>query len=179
MRTRVLLPAALLAAAAITLACSSDDGPTGPETIRYTASLNAANEVNAQGASLNVQSPATGTAEVTITGSTMTWTVNVGGAGLVANASASHIHAGASNSSGPVVFDFFPAGGATVPAAFRTGTLVTGTVDLGAATIPNLRAGVTVDSLRRLLETGSAYVNVHSQTYAGGEIRGQLARQAR
>ena len=48
-------------------------------------------------------------------------------------------------------------------------------MDLSASSV--VTATVSGDSLRKLLDLGLLYVNVHSQTFQGGEIRGQITRQ--
>lgn len=169
LRPAVLLPAVLLLAAFTVVACGEDDEPTGPQPEVWTATLNAANERQAN----PVNSPATGTARVELLGNTLSWNIAVNG--LVGNLTNAHIHEGPATRSGNVVLGFFPGGAATVPANFRSGTVTTGSVDLSAATVPGLT--VSVDSLRRLLATGNAYVNVHSASFGQGEVRGQLTKQ--
>ena len=76
--------------------------------------------------------------------------------GLSAPATASHIHLGAPGVNGPVIVSFVP----YTPAA--TGGSIVGTaLAFPVADIPDLLAGNT-------------YFNIHSSTYPGGEIRGQL-----
>ncbi len=87
-------------------------------------------------------------------------TVDLTFANLVAPATAAHIHGPAApGTPAPVVFPL-----AGVPAA-TFGTLPT-------QTFPVMPAQVTQ------LESGLWYVNVHSATYPGGEIRGQLLAAA-
>jgi hypothetical protein len=69
-----------------------------------------------------------------------------------------------------------PAGTQTCPVAATSGT-VTGVIRpadvLGNAAARGLAAG-EFDELVRAIRAGAIYVNVHSQTRPGGEIRGQL-----
>ena len=77
-----------------------------------------------------------------------------------------HIHSGAVGVAGPVVVTLFQAGTPTgaVNGIFASGTL----------TAANLPAGVTMESLKTLLLSGNAYVNVHTTANQTGEIRGQI-----
>ena len=144
-------------------ACGSDSS-TGPATIHYAATLNAAAEKQAN----PVNSTATGSASFTLRGNdSLDFAITV--AGLTAPATASHIHVGATTVSGPVVNGF------TIVSGVTTGTVASGTIVLS-----KLVAGagqVSGDSLHVLLENGNAYVNVHTSTYPAGEVRGQIARQ--
>lgn len=99
---------------------------------------------------------------------TLTWS------GLGSAATSAHLHGPATTSAaGEVLVDF------AAPPAGSTGTL-----DLGGAVASGrlvLTAAITPtvsgDSLRRLLNAGEVYVDVHTLTHAAGEIRGQLQRR--
>jgi uncharacterized protein (TIGR03118 family) len=100
----------------------------------------------------SVTTPATGTASLTLIGNQLLYTVNY--SGLVGPAILSHIH-------GPA-----PAGSnAPVIVPFNTPSGTSGSIS-GTATL-------TTNELAYLL-AGQTYVNVHSTTNAGGEIRGQI-----
>jgi CHRD domain len=104
-----------------------------------------------------------GTAGVNINNNnTMDIVVEVHG---VQNITASHIHIGARGVNGSVRLGFPLAG---TPIATVDGILVKGTFGPAAVT------GVSYDELVAAIRSGNAYVNVHSTTYTGGEIRGQL-----
>jgi hypothetical protein len=77
-----------------------------------------------------------------------------------------HIHNGAPGVAGPIVVTLFQPTSATgaVNGVFASGTL----------NATNLPPGVTMASLKALLLSGSAYVNVHTTNNQPGEIRGQL-----
>jgi trimeric autotransporter adhesin len=68
-----------------------------------------------------------------------------------------HIHVGLAGVNGPVVFPLFPNGGAS----FSPDESISGSLILDDAQASELLAG-------------NYYVNVHTTTYPGGEIRGQL-----
>jgi hypothetical protein len=76
-----------------------------------------------------------------------------------------HIHSGAVGVAGPIVVTLYnQAAGGTINGIFATGSL----------TSANLPAGVTLASLKTLLMSGGAYVNVHTTANPSGEIRGQV-----
>ncbi|HZK78459.1 MAG TPA: CHRD domain-containing protein, partial [Gemmatimonadaceae bacterium] len=77
-----------------------------------------------------------------------------------------HIHNGAVGVAGPVVVTLFAPG---TPTGTINGVLVSGSL-----TSTNLPSGVTLESLKALLLSGNAYINVHTVANPGGEIRGQL-----
>jgi hypothetical protein len=45
---------------------------------------------------------------------------------------------------------------------------------MASGTIRGVSAAVSLDSLKSLIRGGKVYLNLHSTTYTGGEIRGQL-----
>jgi hypothetical protein len=136
--------------------------PPAPVPVQFAADLNAANELRTP----PVNSTATGRALIVLSGDTLSYTITA--TGLTARVTASHIHIGtATTVSGPVVNGF-------QTNAVTTGTVASGSILLSTLVVaPNQISG---DSLRKLLNTGNAYVNVHTSTNPGGEIRGQLAK---
>jgi hypothetical protein len=77
-----------------------------------------------------------------------------------------HIHNGAPGVAGPIVVTLFNQQNNPVSpnGVFASGSLT-------AQTLP---AGVTLESLKTLLASGGAYVNVHTSGNPSGEIRGQV-----
>jgi hypothetical protein len=145
----------ILAIAALTPACDDD----GPDDDRYEATLAGSNEVPANG------SNATGTAVFTDRGGSIDFLIDVQNIDLP---SAAHIHVGAAGVNGGVVVPLFST---SSPVADFSGRLVTGSftaADIVAS------VGLSMDELRDLMRTGGAYVNVHTTTIPGGEIRGQI-----
>ncbi len=96
-------------------------------------------------------STATGSATLTFNLDTKIFTIVVTYTGMTATAA--HIHKGAAGASGPVVFPF---ASATSPINFTSEALT-------SEEEADLNAGLN-------------YVNVHSDDYPGGEIRGQLLK---
>lgn len=99
-------------------------------------------------------------------GKEMTYTLKVKG---IENAVAAHIHAGKMGEDGGVVVGLFA--GPKKEGKF-SGKLAKGTItdkDLVGAL-----AGKKLADLVAMIESGDAYVNVHTATNKAGEIRGQL-----
>ena len=153
----------LLAVIVLAAGCNNDKS-TAPSTTKFHATLSGANEAPANSSS------GTGTADVTINGNTLTYTVSW--SGLSSATFAAHFHSGtATTSGGLVVFPFTNLGTAT------SGT-TSGTIDLTLANInPSNASGISGDSLRKLFLAGNIYTNVHSTNFKGGEIRGQMQQQ--
>jgi hypothetical protein len=113
--------------------------------------LNGANEVPANG------STATGFSRVVVSPDGSQITVNLSFSGLIAPATAAHIHGPAGpGTNASVIFGF-----SGVPSA------TSGSIPEQSFTLNPTQAGY--------LNNGLLYVNVHNGTFPGGEIRGQLA----
>ncbi|MEX2604076.1 MAG: CHRD domain-containing protein [Gracilimonas sp.] len=127
----------------------------GLAQIIYEAQLSGSNEVPAH------TSPATGNITATLTGSELV--VEGSFEGLTGDYSASHIHLGMAGEAGGVIFPL----SADVDGDNRGGsyTETNNSFDLTSGQIDTLNAR-------------GMYVNVHSSTYPGGEIRGQLVPEA-
>ena len=123
-----------------------DPAPVINPYIIFTATLNGASEVPAN------PSAATGSATLNFNTITKIFSVTVTYSGFTATAA--HIHQGATNIAGPVVFGF------------------------SSPTSPINYTSVALDATQEAaLMTNQYYVNVHSALYPGGEVRGQLIRQ--
>ncbi len=148
------------AAVAITMlaAGSCSDNDIGPQVTNFTAALSGANEVPAD------SSKATATASFSVVPAGLLYRVVITTA--IDSATAAHIHTGAAGVNGGVVVPLF--GGPT------TGLAFTGTLAEGVGGVP---IGMTLDSLLVLMRSGNAYVNVHTRTHPGGEIRAQVVVQ--
>ncbi len=152
MRTNALVSAlALVAALVVTVGASARPQA---QTIQIRTVMNAAQEVpSPTGDVSNAQGTFAATVTKTDTGASVSWQLSF--SGLTGNAIAAHIHTGAPGSPGPVVLAL--CGPCSSPAS--------GTGNLASAAL-------------QALEAGTAYVNVHTPTNPGGEIRGQLATTA-
>ena len=129
-----------------------------------TATLLGANELPPR----NV--PGTGSATIDFLAELDEITYTVTFSGLTAPATASHIHIGAATANGPVVLPFTNQAPPHATAGAFSGTLTNADIIGQAAT------GLTdISQIAALIEAGNAYVNIHTSTFPGGEIRGQLA----
>jgi hypothetical protein len=161
-----------IAAAALLLlpACGDDDDPSEPAT-SFSATLSGTNEVPA------VPTTATGSATLSLTGSQLTYTVNVTN---LQNAVVAHIHIAPEGENGLVRMNLCGTGPPQPPCTSGTGVLATGT---NGTTVDS--PAITFDSLVSAMRSGGAYVNVHTDDgqgapntgpgdMASGEIRGQV-----
>ena len=161
MLTRIGRTLPLIAAACLA-ACDDD----GPDPDQYEATLSGASEVPANNSS------ATGSFVLTDRGGDFEYRLDVQNLDMPA---AAHIHAGAAGVNGGVLVPLFST---TSPPASFSGRLAT---DVFTAAdirpLPGATVAISVDSLRVLLRTGGAYVNVHTVALPAGEIRGQIVRR--
>jgi hypothetical protein len=160
-----LLTAVLLAAAANMHAA----------VITYHADLNGSSEAPSN------NSPGTGSATVKYDNVLHTMSVSVDFSGLVGNTTASHIHAATA------IPDAGTAGVATVvpnftgfPLGVKNGTYAH-TFDMTLASSYNPAyvtakgsVGAAETALADALASGKSYLNIHTQSFGGGEIRGFL-----
>jgi hypothetical protein len=151
-RPIALIPALALAAALVATVGAS--ARPRAETIQIRTVLNATQEVPSPTGDVSAGS---GTFAATVTksdtGASVSWQLSF--SGLTGNAIAAHIHTGATGSPGPVVLAL-----------------------CGPCTSPASGTGNLTDAALQAIEAGTAYVNVHTPTNPGGEIRGQLATTA-
>lgn len=87
----------------------------------------------------------------------------------IVNVTASHIHLGAAGVNGPVVALLYQAG---APDGRADGVLAQGTIT--AANLTGPLAGQPLSALITAIEADDTYVNVHTISIPGGEIRGQI-----
>jgi hypothetical protein len=168
--TRSLVLTALVACVALLAA------PANATVFHYHSVLSGANE------SPPNASPATGDAEVTIDDVANTMRVQVTFSGLTGTTTASHIHAptaspGTGTAGVATTLPYF----AGFPIGVTSGTY-DNTLDLTASGSYNssyvtANGGTTAGAESALLAAiaaDKAYLNLHSQTFGGGEIRGFL-----
>jgi len=119
-----------------------------------------------------VQTKATGQAEFTKpVNDTIKYRVNVTG---ISNATMAHIHSGIQGKNGAPVVDLL-----NTPTSKDKDTAY-GMIIRGNITSSSLKGelqGKTLDDLAALMDSGKAYVNVHTADHKDGEIRGQLSNE--
>jgi hypothetical protein len=152
---------------------SALSGVAQADPLVFTATLSGANEVPPNA------SPGTGSAVITIDGHMMT--VSVTFSGLLGNTTASHIHccsAVGTNAQVATTTPTFPG----FPSGVQSGTYVR-TLDLTLASSYNpafitAHGGTVTQAEADLIAgiiAGQAYLNIHTNLFPGGELRGQLA----
>ena len=153
----------LAAVIAATASCSNGISTGGLDVEQsYAIVLAPANEVPAPKAT-----NASGTATVLVYPSRIDFqlsAINITGITTAA------IHSGGSGVAGPVVVTLFRPVVETGP--------VSGVFAVGSLDASNLPPGVTLESLKALLLSAGAYINVHTLANPNGEIRGQLVNVA-
>ena len=174
-RTWALRALVLLAAIGLTGATANADEASST----FAAHMSGFNEVLPGGpaGNGNVLSNGSGSFSATIHGSTLTYTERFSGTGTPVTQS--HIHFAERGVNGGV-FLFLCSnlgnGPAGTPACPQDGSPVTRTVSAAefiGITTQNVPAA-NFDAAVRILRSGHAYVNVHTQQFPAGEIRGQV-----
>lgn len=157
-RTSTPMPTATAAPATPTTVPPTS-GPTQPANAPINITLTGAEEVPPVTTSATGSFRATpGTGNVCVS-----YTLAATGTGLTA----AHIHTGARGTNGPVVAVLFGPNAAGVSSINRSASV-------SSADLVGPLAGKTCADLLKEMNAGTAYVNVHSMTNPGGEIRGQV-----
>jgi hypothetical protein len=134
-------------------------------------------------------SPAAGTVTLNISDdrTQIDFTLNVSTT-LSGNIREAHIHISPPGVNGPIVLDFCTTSLVTPPANVPlpptcptppftlTGTLTAANLRTITPAIQAVGVNNFADAVTQILN-GNAYANVHTTTFTGGEIRGQLVRQ--
>lgn len=164
MRIPKIYPASIAILAVFAVSACSDGGGTGNDLdTQFSATLTgAAERPNA------VTTTATGTSTVTINDDAQTLTFSINVTGLTSPTLA-HIHVGTTSEAGPIAVNLLTTAPATGP---FTGVLASGT-----RSTTDVTGGETFATLVAKIRAGNTYVNLHTVTNPGGEIRGQLVAQ--
>ena len=174
---RAMLLGAMLSGIAVAPAVMA--GPHGEE---FHAVLSGFNEVGGLNAETGaILSEGRGTLELELNRADKTISFTLTFSGLTSPVTQAHIHFGKVHMAGGVIVFFCsnlasaPAGTPACPAA---GGTVTGTIT-AANVLPIAGQNVTAgdfDALTDALVSDTAYVNVHTDNFKAGEIRGQIHR---
>lgn len=124
-----------------------------------------------------VWSEGTGTFRAQVTEGEDAITYELTFSGLSTPTVAAHIHFGHPTDNGGIIA--FLCGGGNAPACPLEGGTVRGTItaeDIAAIPDQGLAAGDMAAALR-IIREGLAYVNVHTEAFPEGEIRGQIRRE--
>jgi hypothetical protein len=166
----IVIGAAVAATTAASAATADDDNFRRILRVELTGYQEAPNALS---------TPASGTFIAIVDSKNQTITYRLSYAGLTGDVVQAHIHFGARAQSGANVSAFLcgngvgPVGTQPCPAAPAT---VTGTLT-AAEVIGPTALGIAAGEIGELIaaiRNGTAYVNVHSTTFPGGEIRAQL-----
>lgn len=155
---------ALLASAGLVLQASA-----GHREATLRATLRGLNEVPP------TNSPATGTLRATMDESAQTITFTLEYRKMTGNPTAAHIHFGQTKVNGGVMVFFCGGGGKPACPAATSGT-ITGTLAAADVVGPAAQGVAPGDftSVMYAVRTGTAYANIHSEKFPGGELRGQI-----
>jgi len=129
----------------------------------FTAKLSGTNEVP----SLTSKASGIATFDLNAAGTQMKYTLNVTNIDKVI---AAHIHMGKSTVNGPIAVNLFIPSG---PTGKVSGTLAQSSIN-STSLIGPLK-GKQMPDLIKLINTGNAYVNVHTSQNPPGEVRGQVS----
>jgi hypothetical protein len=127
----------------------------------FRSDLAGGNEVPARATS------ADGIAGFEVDGTTVHYSIEVHN---ITNVIGAHIHSGAAGVNGPIRIALFPGPG--VNSGPATGAL-DGVLIQGSFTASQV-VGVTFEELLSQMRAGTAYTNVHTTQFPGGEVRGQV-----
>lgn len=138
-------------------------GSTSKANFVATAMLNGGNQRPTPNAS-----PAIGSAMITYETAQDDLLYTVTFSGLMAPATAAHIHIGGSNATGPVVLPFTNQGPPSATSGTFSGTLT------NADIVNSGTSGLTdISQIAAQIFAGNAYINIHDSAFPSGEIRGQ------
>ncbi|HTB63506.1 MAG TPA: CHRD domain-containing protein [Opitutales bacterium] len=146
--------------------CSNNNSPMSADKTDFTAQLSGGEQVPA------VATAASGSATFWLNseGTELHYKLTVSG---LNNVTMAHLHFGAFGQNGAPVAWLYP----SAPPAKEINGVSNGVLSAGTITAGDLAgpmAGKTIADLAAAIREHNIYVNVHTEAYADGEIRGQL-----
>lgn len=136
----------------------------------FTAHLNSENEIPPPGITITSLGQGQAIFKLSEDGTSLSYKLIVAN---IENVTQAHIHCGDATVNGSVLvflFGFAP-GGVDVNGVLAEGVITQANIRPTHPSCPNID---TFAELLELLRNGTAYVNVHTVAYPGGEIRGQI-----
>jgi hypothetical protein len=181
MNKRAVILFLAAAGTVIAAACGDDDDTTAPIVVSKIVNLTATLTPAGEPGPLAGNPTGSGTFTATLDTSTNVLTYSTTFTGLTSNVTLGHIHgpfpSGTANTAAallnfdPTITNSPLAAGAVFNKGATSG-VATGSALLVPST--TLTTAVNGDSLKKLILAGLTYVNIHTQSNGGGEIRGQL-----
>jgi hypothetical protein len=163
---------------------ATSNGKTGTATVTVvsrTVTFSVQMTPAAEPGTLNGNPTGSGTFNATLDTTSNVFTWNGTFSGLTSNVNNGHIHGpfiAGTTGTASVILNFNPSvtpGATFVGLNSATSGSVTGSVVLTATL--SLTSTINGDSLKKLLLAGAAYVNIHTLSNTGGEIRAQLIKK--
>lgn len=159
MRTRVVLLAFVFGLAVVGIAAAELNG-------RWNTHATGDGEVPPNGSLAQAQA----NFKLSGDGSSLSYKLNVAN---IENVLQSHIHMAPAGANGPIVAWLYPSGPpAQLIPGRSSGTLGEGTIT--AANLVGPLTGQPLSALVAAIDSGNAYVNVHTTQFPPGEVRGNL-----
>jgi hypothetical protein len=158
MKRQVVILSMVMAVALTGVGCQkgTDDAEV------FQATLSGANEVPAR------STAASGAMGFVVRGNRVDYSIEIHGLNALVGG---HIHSGAAGVNGPIRIALYPGPGANFSANPLSG--VDGQLYEGSFEASDV-VGISYDQLLSEMRAGTAYGNVHSTVFPGGEIRGQV-----
>jgi CHRD domain-containing protein len=156
MKRQMVILSVALAMAGVGCSKGTDDAQV------FQATLAGSNEVPARATA------ADGAMGFIVKGNRVDYSIEVHGLGAITGA---HVHSAAAGVNGPIRIALFPGPGANATANPLSG--VDGQLYEGSFEASDV-VGISYDQLISEMRAGTAYGNVHTTLYPGGEIRGQI-----
>lgn len=161
MKRNAFLKYALLAGTVFVASCENSDAPHKRDTVDFVATLSGGAEVPPN------NSPATGTVAVTYNKANRELQYTINYSGLTSNLVAAHFHVAPPGVNGPVVIPI------TIGPSPITGRVTLTDIRENNSSAIRFRA----QDLENFLFAQGMYVNLHTQRFPGGEIRGDISRK--